>query len=131
MEKKLILKLKLNKEDKSSIILQTELDKFQISDEGMKKFFISVLDLAGVDYKVVDKLAETEDLHNLHLLIKKGFTIRIDEIEDNLRFIAYKGQASTSCGVSKEMGISSLLKNAEDFAEEFLEDLKTNTSCGI
>ena len=131
MEKKLILKLKLNKEDKSSMILQTELDKFQISDEGMKKFFISVLDLAGVDYKVVDKLAETEDLHNLHLLIKKGFTIRIDEMEDHLRFIAYKGQASTSCGVSKEKGISSLLKNAEDFAEEFLEDLKTNTSCGI
>ena len=131
MEKKLILKLKLNKEDKSSMILQTELDKFQISDEGMKKFFISVLDLAGVDYKVVDKLAETEDLHNLHLLIKKGFTIRIDEMEDHFRFIAHKGQASTSCGVSKEMGISSLLKDAEDFAEEFLEDLKTNTSCGV
>ena len=68
MENKLILKLKLNNEDKSSMILQTELDKFQISDEGMKKFFISVLDLAGVDYKVVDKLAETEDFHNLHLL---------------------------------------------------------------
>ena len=66
-----------------------------------------------------------------YFIIKKGFTIRIDEMEDHLRFIAYKGQASTSCGVSKEMGISSLLKNAEDFAEEFLEDLKTNTSCGI
>lgn len=131
MDKKLILKLKLNKEDKSSMIMQTEQDKFQISDEGMKKFFISVLDLAGVDYKVVDKLAETEDLRNLHLLIKKGFTIRIDEVEDHLRFMAFKGNASTSCGVSKSMGISSLLKNAEDFAEEFLKDLNTNTSCGI
>lgn len=129
MDNKLILKLKLYNE--KSMILQTEEKKLQISDEGMKKFLISVLDLAGIDYREVDNLAETTDLENLHQLIKQGFTIRIDEIEDDLRFIAYKGQASTSCGVSKEMGIARLLLNAEDFAEEFLEDLKSNTACGI
>ena len=129
MDNKLILKLKLYNE--KNMILQTEQKKFQISDEGMKKFLISVLDLAGIDYREVDNLAETTDLENLHQLIKQGFTIRIDEMEDHLRFLAYKGQASTSCGVSKEMGISRLLLNAEDFAETFLEDLKVNTACGI
>ena len=129
MENKLILKLKLNNEDKSSMILQTEQDKFQISDKGMKKFFISVLDLAGVDYKTVDKLAETEDLHNLHLLIKKGFTIRIDEIkDDHLRFMAFKGNASITFGVSKEQGISKVLLEAEDWATEMLEELSHNKS---
>ena len=85
----------------------------------------SLLNIQGVNNAV------PQNLENLHKLVEKGFTIRIDEMEDHLRFIAFKGDASTSCGVSKEMGISSLLRNAEDFAEEFLEDLKVNTACGI
>ena len=127
MASKLIFKLKSDSE--KSMILKTEQNKFQISDEGINKFFISVLDLDGIDYKVVDKLDETEDLHNLHLLIKQGFTIRIDEIEnDHLRFIAFKGNASIIFGVSKEMGISRLLINAEDFAKEFLEETNNEKS---
>ena len=92
---------------------------------------LGVLDLINIDAEEIDKISEVTDLKNLFELIQKGFTIRVDEVEDHLRFFAYKGQASTSCGVSKEMGISRLLLNAEDFAEELLEDLKTNTSCGI
>ena len=126
MQKKLILKLKLYNE--KNMILQTEQKKFQISDEGMKKFLISSLDLAGIDYREVDNLGETTDLENLHQLIKQGFTIRIDEIGDELRFTAYIDKASTGFIVSKEQGISRLLLNAEDWAETMLEDLNKSNN---
>ena len=131
MEKKLILKLKLSKENKSSMIMQVGEEKYNLVFFKGSNVLLGVLDLINIDAEEIDKISSISDLKNLFELIQKGFTIRIDEMEDHLRFIAYKGQASTSCGVSKEMGISSLLKNAEDFAEEFLEDLKINTSCGI
>ena len=125
MASKLIFKLKSDSE--KLMVLQTEQKKFQISDDGMRKFFISVLDLAGIDYREVDNLATTTDLSNLHLLIKEGFAIRVDELNDHIRFIASKDQASMSFGVSKEMGISRLLLDAEDFAEELLESLNPRT----
>lgn len=127
MEKKLIVKIK--KEGKEKFLIRTESEQFKVQrDEKISNILTlicSLLNIQGVNNAV------PQNLENLHILVEKGFTIRIDEMEDHLRFIAYKGQASTSFGVSKEMGISGLLKNAEDFAEEFLEDLKTNTSCGI
>ena len=127
MVKKLIVKIK--KEGKEKFLIRTECEKFKVQrDEKISNILTlicSFLNIQGVNNAV------PQNLENLHILVEKGFAIRIDEMEDHLRFIAYKGQASTSCGVSKEKGISSLLKNAEDFAEEFLEDLKTNTSCGV
>ena len=130
MENKLILKMKFNKENRS-LSMQTEGGKFDVKIlSGVKDYIASVLEFTQIDYEEINKL-ETISLYNLQSLLEKGFTIRIDEVEEYLRFIAYKGQASTSCGVSKVMGISSLLKNAEDFAETLLEDLKTNTACGL
>lgn len=131
MEKKLILKLKLNKEDKSRMIMQVGEENYNLVFLKGSNVLLGVLDLIDIDAEEIDKISEISDLKNLFELIQKGFTIRIDENKDHLHFIAYKGQASTSFGVSKGMGIASLLKNAEDFAEELLEDLKTNTSCGI
>ena len=131
MEKTLILKLKLSKENKSSMIMQVGKEKYNLVFLKGSNVLLGVVDLIIIVAEEIDKISSISYLINLFDLIQKGFTIRIDEMEDHLRFIAYKGQASTSCGVSKEMGISSLLKNAEDFAEEFLEDLKINTSCGI
>ncbi len=131
MEKKLILKLKLNKEDSSSMIMQVGEEKYNLVFLKGSNVLLGVLDLINIDDEEIDKISEIKDLKNLFELIQKGFTIRIDEMEDHLRFIAYKGNASTSCAVSKEMGISRLLLNAEDFAEEFLEDLKDNTACGL
>lgn len=132
MEKKLILKLKLNKEDKSRMIMQVGEEKYNLVFLKGSNVLLGVLDLINVDGEEIDKISEITDLKNLFELIQKGFTIRIDEIgDDHLRFMAFKGNASTTLGVSKEMGISSLLKNAEDFAETLLEDLKANTACGI
>ena len=130
MEKKLILKVKLNKEDQDWWIVEASDCKCQVCNTN-DNVLVNLLYLMDVDEQEVEKLQKTTTLSNLFELIQKGFTIRIDETEDNLRFITYKGQASTSCGVSKEIGIAWLLKNAEDFAEEFLEDLKSNTACGI
>ena len=131
MEKKLILKLKLDKEDGARMIMHVGEEKYNVTFLKGSNVILGILDLVNIDAEEIDKISQITDLKNLFELIQKGFTIRIEEMEDHLRFIAFKGQASTSCGVSKEMGISSLLKNAEDFAEEFLEDLKVNTACGV
>lgn len=120
MEKKLILKLEPDNE--KSMKLETEEGKWVVCYEGARKVMLGILDLIGIDYQEIDKLAETTDLDNLHQLVKQGFTIRIDEIEDELHFIAFKDHASIAFGVSKEQGISSLLKNTEEWAEEFLKE---------
>ena len=125
--KRLIIKIK--KENEERFLIKTDCETFKVhSTETMSNILTmicSLLNIQGVNNAV------PRNLDNLQKLVEKGFTIRIDEMEDHLRFIAYKGSASTTCGVSKEKGISSLLKNAEDFAEEFLEDLKTNTACRV
>lgn len=131
MQKKLILKLKLDKQDGARIIMQVGEEKYNVTFLKGSNVLLGILDLINIDAEEIDKISQISDLKNLFDLIQKGFTIRIDEVEDNLRFFAYKGQASTSCEVSKEIGISSLLKNAEDFAETLLQDLKVNTACGL
>ena len=123
--KRLIIKIK--KDENERFLVQTETFKVHSEEtiSNILTMICSLLNIQGVNNAV------PRNLENLHELVEKGFTIRVDEVEDHLRFLAYKGQASTSCGVSKEMGISRLLLNAEDFAETLLEDLKVNTACGI
>ena len=116
MEKKLIVKIK--KDENERFLVQAETFKVYSEEtiSNILTMICSLLNIQGVNNAV------PRNLENLHELVGKGFTIRIDELEDHLRFFAYKGQASTSCGVSKEIGISGLLLNAEDFAETLLED---------
>ena len=103
-------------------LIKTDCETFKVhSDEKISNILTmicSLLNIQGVNNAV------PQNLENLHILVEKGFTIRIDEVEDHLRFFAFKGNASTSFGVSKEMGISRLLLNAEDFAEEFIKEEK-------
>ena len=123
MEKKLILKLKLDKQDGARMIMQVGEEKYNVTFLKGSNVLLGILDLINIDAEEIDKISENTDLKNLFELIQKGFTIRIDEIEDELRFTAYIKQASTGIIVSKNQGISALLKNAEDWAETMLEDL--------
>ena len=123
MEKKLILKLKLNKEDKSRMIMQVGEENYNLVFLKGSNVLLGVLDLINVDGEEIDKISEVTDLKNLFELIQKGFTIRIDEMGDELRFTSYIDKASTGFIVSKEQGISKLLLDAEDWAETMLEDL--------
>jgi len=130
MEKKLILKLK-SKDKKTSMILKTENEETIVCYHGMRRILISILDLIEIDYQEVGKLARETDLYSLLVLIQNGFTLRVDETEKGFSLIISKDTCSTSFSSSKEEGISKVLMQAEEWAETFVEDLKTNTSCGI
>ena len=123
MEKKLILKLKLNKEDKDSLRLKTEDDECNVLyTKGTDNALLRLLQLMDLDEQEIEKLEQITKLDNLLTLIKQGFTIRLDEVKDHIRFIAFKGNASITFGVSKEQGIAKVLMEAEDWAEEFLKE---------
>ena len=84
MENKLILKLKLNKEDKSRMIMQLGEEKYNLVFLKGSNVLLGVLDLINIDAEEIDKISEVTDLKNLFELIQKGFTIRVDEVEDHL-----------------------------------------------
>lgn len=118
MEKKLILKLKLSNKDR--MLIKTSDNTYEVANSetlsNVITMICSLLNIQGVNNAV------PRNLENLQELVKQGFTIRIDELDDHLRFMDFKDKASITFGVSKEMGISRLLHNAEDFAEEFLKE---------
>ncbi len=123
MDKKLILKLKLNKEDKSSMIMQVGEEKYNLVFLKGSNVLLGVLDLINIEAEEIDKISQISDLKNLFDLIQKGFTIRIDDIGAEYRFTSYIDKATTGFIVSKKQGLASLLKNAEDWAETMLEEL--------
>lgn len=70
-------------------------------------------------------------LANLTKLIYEGYALKIIESNKVYVLIVSKGKSSTSFSASKEYGISRVIIQAEDWAQTFVEDLKTNTSCGV
>ena len=128
MEKKLILKLKLNGQRNDLIKVKTQDNECNVyHTKDMDKFLVDLLKLTSVSKAEIEKLEQVTKLDSVLELINQGFTIRIDEIgDDHLRFMAFKGNASITFGVSKEQGISKVLIEAEDWAHEFVQDLNGN-----
>ena len=133
MEKKLILKAKMSSENPNKIQCVNDCGKLEIGVGATFSDIVACSFNGSGEYDVFCNLVldAMNRYDNIKELLKRGFTIRIDETETKYSLIVSKGKCSTSFSVEKKDGIVKLLMQAEDWAETMLEDLKTNTACGL
>ena len=89
-------------------------------------------DLEYIGFKKEQIIGINQSLQNLKTLItEQGFKLRLDETEKGYKLIANKGVCSASFLANKEQGVENVLQQAEDWAEELLEELNKNTTNNV
>ena len=121
MEKKLIFKLKRNKEDKDLMLLQTENEKYDIAQFEEGYVLLNIFELLGVDFNEIDKIEEATSLNSLIALINRGFSIRIDSTEQGYILIVSREKCSKSFNAKE---FSKLMIEAENWAQTLIEEIK-------
>lgn len=124
MEKKLVLKLKRDKEIKDLMVLQTQDEKYDIAyfEEGY--ILLNIFELIGIDFDEIDKIEATTSLNSLVKLISKGFSIRVDESEKGYNLIVSRDKCSMNFTATKEQGFAKVMIDAENWSETLLEEIQ-------
>lgn len=123
MDKKFILKIKQDEKAKKMTV-QTPEGKWKVfHSEYLSDVLSWTLVLLDFDEVKNELLRHSATLDNLHRLIEKGFTLRIDEIDNKYSLIISKGNCSTNFTAKKEQGIAAVLIEAEEWAEVFINDI--------
>lgn len=124
MEKKLVLKLKRDKEIKDLMVLQTEDKKYDVAyfEEGY--ILLNIFELIGIDFNEIDKIETTTSLNCLVKLISKGFSIRVDESEKGYNLIVSRDKCSMNFTATKEQGFAKVMIDAENWSQTLLEEIQ-------
>lgn len=125
MEKNLIVKATQNKQKENSLIMNTGEEKWELNyPQYFDDIMLSIFGSMQIEQEELKKLQDNVSFNNLYALIKKGFSIRLDEIENGYQLIVRKGNSAISFTATKRQGVSKVLIEAEEWAETMLEELE-------
>ena len=127
MAKRLLAKLELTDENTLKLKIEERSWKFPLN-EYMDNLIYWTTDMLGFYYVKKELAQENNSLESLHKLMKKGFAIRFDEMEDFYSIIISKSVSSANFKTAKDKGVTQLLIEAENWATEMLEELEHNNT---
>ncbi len=129
-DNQLIMKIKYDDKKNGLITVKTNVGDWSISKNESLYNIISWSLSILLDTKELMKMVWAQStFSNLSELIQQDFIVRIDRTKNGYKLIASKGACSISFNSSEEKGIVNVVKQAEDWAAEMLDELDKSKGC--
>ena len=127
---KLIFKVEFDKQTKNAIKINSEIDSWRIC---FKESFGEIVDwamrMSCYDKESKELLGGFDKLEHLkRLIVVHGFKLTLKEAEKEYELFISKKTNSIAFKTNKENKIETLFLQAEEWANEFLEELSHNKS---